>query len=132
MFKAILKNATRLCEANLGTLELWENHGARLAASHGAPRAYLDAREREPLIRPDPDHPLGLIAATKRPVHVPDILALPNRGGPPARHAGARTLLAVPLLKHIEILPTKRNALIRIGLLNKADRNAGRGAARGA
>ena len=104
VFKTILKNATRLCEANLGTLELWENDGVRLAASHGAPRAYLDAREREPLIRPDPHHPVGIIASTKRAVHVPDVLALPNRGGPLARHAGARTLLAVPLLKHNELI----------------------------
>ena len=104
VFKTILKNATRLCEANLGTLELWENDGVRLAASHGAPPAYLEAREREPLIRPDPHHPVGLIASTKRAVHVSDILALPNRGGLLARHAGARTLLAVPLLKHSELI----------------------------
>src|SRR5215469_7520317 len=104
VFNTILINATRLCEANLGTLELWENDAGRLAASHGAPRAYLEARRREPLIRPSPNHPLGLMAATKQVVHVTDILALPERGGLLARHAGARTLLIVPMLKENELV----------------------------
>src|SRR5262249_47348251 len=103
--KLILINGPRLCEADLGTLELWENDGARLAASYGAPRAYLDAREREPFIRPNPDHPLGLIAATRRLVHITDMLARPEHArGLLTRLAGARTLLVVPMLKDNELV----------------------------
>jgi GAF domain-containing protein len=105
VFNAILINATRLCEADLGTLELWENDGARLAASYGVPRAYLDAREREPFIRPNPDHPLGLMAATRRLVHITDMLAQPEHArGLLTRLAGARTLLVVPMLKDNELV----------------------------
>jgi len=80
VFSAMLQNATRICGAELGTLELWNDSGARLAASHGVPPAYIDFRKREPILRPPPEHPLAQAATTRqwfgRPheAHSPNLL----------------------------------------------------------
>jgi GAF domain-containing protein len=100
VFQAMLANAVRLCEAQFGALDLWENDGARLVASHDAPAAYVKLRARERLFRPGPEHPLGKLAATKQVVHVLDLAAEPTPArGRLADLAGARTLLVVPMLK---------------------------------
>ena len=105
IFRAMLENATRICEADLGTMALYEDGGFRHVALHGAPAAYAEIRQREPVVRPHPEAPLGCLAATKQVVHIDDVLALPERGqGGLARVAGARTLLIVPMLKEQELV----------------------------
>src|SRR5262252_6365027 len=42
VFETMLANATRLCEAKFGNLWLREGDSFRIAAAHGAPRAYQD------------------------------------------------------------------------------------------
>jgi GAF domain-containing protein len=59
VFQAILANATRLCEAKFGTLYLRDEDAFRAVAFHNAPPAYVEARTREPLLRPPPDTPVG-------------------------------------------------------------------------
>jgi signal transduction histidine kinase len=105
VFQAMLENATRICEADLGTMALYENGGFRHVALHGAPLAYAELRQREPVVRPHPEAPLGRLASTKNVIHVHDLLAQPDhaRGGL-AKFAGARTLLIVPLLKEQELM----------------------------
>jgi GAF domain-containing protein len=44
VFKAILDNATRICEANFGILALCEKDAIRIASVHNAPPAYAQAR----------------------------------------------------------------------------------------
>src|SRR5262249_26520690 len=44
VFKAMLENATRLCEAKFGTLYLREGQAFRLVAHHNAPTAYVEER----------------------------------------------------------------------------------------
>jgi hypothetical protein len=107
VFQAILTNAVRICEANFGDLYLREADGFRMAASHNAPPAYVEARTREPVLRPPPDTPLGRIAATKQFVQIADIKSIPSyiEDHPFVRAAvdlaGYRTVLAVPMLKVI-------------------------------
>ena len=107
VFQAILTNAVRICEANFGDLYLREADGFRMAASHNAPPAYVEARTREPVLRPPPDTPLGRIAATKQLVQIADIKSIPSyiEDHPFVRAAvdlaGYRTVLAVPMLKVI-------------------------------
>jgi GAF domain-containing protein len=100
VFDALLSNATRICQASLGNLVLYEDGGFRNVALHGAPTAYKELRAREPVVRPNPAHGLGRLASTKQVVHVTDIMLEPleARGGL-ALLAGARTLLNVPMLK---------------------------------
>src|SRR5262249_51883487 len=105
VFQAMLENATRLCQADLGTMALYEDGGFRHVALHGAPPAYAELRRRKPVIRPHPEAPLGRLARTKSVVHVDDMLAQPDHAqGGLAKLAGARTLLTIPMLKDNELI----------------------------
>ena len=76
VFKAMLENATRICEAKFGTMYLCEGDAFRAVALHNAPSAFAEARARGPLCEPTARHArLGVIAATKQMVHVNDITA---------------------------------------------------------
>jgi two-component system, NtrC family, sensor kinase len=108
VFQAILANATRLCEANFGSLYLCEGDTFRTTAMHNAPPAYEDLRRREPL--QDPSHPafqaiLGRVRQTNEIVHITDLMALPDADrGALARLAGARSVVAVPMLKEGKLI----------------------------
>src|SRR5262249_13194497 len=78
VFKAMLANAVRICEAKFRSLLLYDDRGFRVVALPGAPPAYVKLRQREPFIRPHPEPPLGRIANTKQLVHVPDTATLPE------------------------------------------------------
>jgi GAF domain-containing protein len=105
VFRTMLENATRICDADLGTMAFYEDGGFRHVALHGAPSAYAELRQREPVVRPHPEAPLGRLARTKNVVHVDDLLAQPDHAqGGLAKFAGARTLLIVPLLKEQELV----------------------------
>ena len=54
LFDTILTNATNLCQANFGTLYLYEGDAFRVVAQHNAPPAYAELRQREPLVRARP------------------------------------------------------------------------------
>ena len=99
VFNAMLENATRICEAKFGVLQLCEGDGFRAVALHDVPPAYAE-RRRDSVLRPGPEHPLGRLFRTKHTIHIADILAEPEvaRGGL-AELAGARTILNVPMLK---------------------------------
>ncbi len=105
VFEAMLDNATRICQASLGTMTLYENGGFRHVALHGAPAAYEELRAREPVIIPKAAQGLGRLATTKQVVHIADSLSEPPeaRGGL-AQLAAARTLLIVPMLKEQELV----------------------------
>jgi signal transduction histidine kinase len=110
VFEAMLANATRLCEAKFGTLYTYDGNGFHAAAFHNAPPAYVEARTREPVLRPPPDTPVGRIAATRQLVQIADIKTIPSyiEGHPFVRAAvdlaGYRTVLAVPMLKEAELV----------------------------
>jgi len=59
IFTAMLENAVRICEAKFGSLYLYEGDGAfRCAAMYNAPPAFVEARTRNPIVRPPADTPL--------------------------------------------------------------------------
>src|SRR5262249_48969140 len=76
----------------------------------GAPKAYFEERQRDPIIRPAPATALERALATKRPVQIADISKAPQYLNVPtgytsslfARLSGARTVLCVPMLKDNE------------------------------
>src|SRR5215813_7561150 len=110
VFRAILANAVGICGAKLGDLYLREADGFRMAAAHNAPPAYVEARTREPLLRPPPDTPLARVATTKQVVQIGDVKTIPSyiAGHPFVRAAvdlaGYRTVLVVPMLKDDELI----------------------------
>jgi GAF domain-containing protein len=104
VFEAMLANATRICEAKFGILFRTEGDVYRTVALYGAPPAFAEARQREPVVRADPGISLHQAANTRQPVQVADIQAEPAYTNDPQRFAilklaGARTVLSVPMLK---------------------------------
>jgi transcriptional regulator with GAF, ATPase, and Fis domain len=106
VFQAMLANAAHICEARFAILYLHERDGFRaVAATHDAPPTYVEARKRDPVLRPPPDAPLGRVASTKQIVHIADLSKLQSYV---ERHpfvvaavelGGFRTVLAVPVLR---------------------------------
>jgi GAF domain-containing protein len=112
VFDAMLANATRICEAKFGVMYRSEGDALRAVALHGAPAAYVEERRRTPVIRPSPDTTLGRAMATKQVVQITDVLEEPDyldapsgyTGARLAKLAGARTVLAVPMVKDNELM----------------------------
>jgi class 3 adenylate cyclase len=112
VFQAMLQNARRICEAEFGVLNLCEGEALRAVAMHGAPQAFVEERRRNPLIRPPPQTALGRVVATKQPVQIADIVNEPHYFDVPSGYSavvltklsGARTVLAVPMLKENELI----------------------------
>jgi two-component system NtrC family sensor kinase len=110
VFDAMLANATHICNAKFGMMWLIEGPAARCVALHNAPPAFAELRRREPVIRPGPNTAMGRLLKTKQIVHVEDAMA--ERAyieGDPVRRAnadlaGARTILAVPMLKENQVI----------------------------
>jgi GAF domain-containing protein len=104
VFEAMLENAMRICEAGFGHLLLYDGESYHAAHLHNLPPAYREIWERGP-VRPGPNLALGRLAQTKQVIQIPDIaIEAAYPGGDPLRVAtvelgGARTLLAVPMLK---------------------------------
>src|SRR3974390_1814834 len=73
VFKAILENATRICDAKFGMLVLTESEKFRMAAMHGVPPAWVEKRTREPLFTPGPSNNLVLATQSKKTQHVADL-----------------------------------------------------------
>ena len=73
VFKAMLENAVRICEAKFGTMFLREGDAFRTVALHNAPPAYAELRRRNPVIHPHPKSALPRLVATRQVVHIADI-----------------------------------------------------------
>jgi hypothetical protein len=105
VFQSMLENGVRICEATFGDLYLCDGNVFRMVATHNSPPAYAAARTRDPLLRPPPDAPIGLVASTKQVAQIADITTIPSyvEGHPfvvaGVELAGYRTVLAVPMLK---------------------------------
>ena len=109
-FAVILENATRLCEANFGVLFLCEGDAYRAVAMHNAPSAYVDARQREPLVSMTGTTVIAEVARTKRTIQTADMAKDPAYQKNPqytqlfVRLTGARSFVAVPMLKDSELI----------------------------
>ena len=108
VFQAMLANATRLCNASFGVLNLYDGEVFHTTALHGVPPAF-QARMGE-VIRPHPKSGLAQIVRSKRTVHIDDIRTQASYlDRSPAVVAmaelgGARTLMLVPMLKENELI----------------------------
>jgi GAF domain-containing protein len=111
VFKSMLNNALRICEAQFGNLLLFDGRGLLPAELHNSPAAFGEMFKSGPLI-PGPNTALGRVIAGKEVVHIADVMAgdaYAERD--PLRMVTveslrARTLLAVPMLKDTELVGT--------------------------
>src|SRR6516162_9736685 len=112
VFKAMLANATRICGAKFGAMYLSEGNAFRIVAMHNVPRAFAEMRRRNPVFRANPRIALARAAVTKQTVQIADVQAEPGyfdplpgfSGSQIGMLAGARTVVAVPMLKESELV----------------------------
>ena len=111
VFHTMLENATRICHAKFGVLQLYEDRAFRIGAIHNAPPAFAEAMaRREPLMRPTPQHPFRRMVTTKEVVQIADLTDSPAYKERDygvvqlVELASARTFLAVPMLKENEVV----------------------------
>src|SRR6516165_3192573 len=98
VFQAMLENATRICEAKFGTLYRFESNAFHWVAQVGAPLEFAKfLRQRGPF-QPPPGTMLDHVLRTKQVRHTADETAEAVLG-PSAQLGGARSVVAVPMLK---------------------------------
>jgi GAF domain-containing protein len=111
VFDAMLENATRLCEAKFGTLNLYEGDVFRQVGFYNVPPAFAEAA-RGQLMRLHPRTGHAEVVRTKQVVHIEDLQTQPPYlEGDPAATAladlgGARTVIVVPMLKDNDLVGT--------------------------
>jgi len=111
VFNAMLENATRICEAKVGNLFLWDGDDFRAVAVHGE-SDYADWFRRDPMarIREQSGTPLDRLIRSKQVIHIADLRQ--DKSYIDGNHrivslvetAGARTHLVVPMLKDNELV----------------------------
>jgi signal transduction histidine kinase len=103
VFNAVLENATRLCEAKLGVLFLFEGGRFRPVALVGPSSEWQTYVKERGAFVPTPDQPIRQLLQTKRVVHA----FADSEGEAPIaafRFGGARVFIAVPMLKDDELV----------------------------
>ena len=102
VFQAMLENATRICEANFGVLNLHGNGKARMAAMHNVPPAFAEFLEsRSDGYRPVEGSLLEQVMRTKQAAYTAEELV-----GRAASLGGAKSSVCVPMLKDSELIGT--------------------------
>ena len=114
VFKTMLANAVRICEARFGLLYRIKNGAARIISKLGMPpafEAYLRrGPHRPPLNRLNPLTPIGRVIQTHRTVHIADYredqtyLDRDPITVAAIELGGIRTLLVVPMIKNDELM----------------------------
>jgi GAF domain-containing protein len=111
VFEIILANATRLCDAKLGLLNLYDGDKFRTVALYNVPSAYADTHWIE-TFRPPPGSGHAEVLRTKQVVHFDDLRSTaPYREGDPlivtfVELTGVRTFLIAPMIKENELIGT--------------------------
>ena len=98
VFQALLENATRICEANFGTLYLAEGEYYRAVAMHNAPTAFVEFQRRRGLFHPTPGAMLDRTTRMKKVSYSADAASDAVIGNS-AKVGGARSVVYVPMLK---------------------------------
>ena len=112
VFKAMLDNAVRICEAKFGNMFLYQDGAFRIVAMQNPPPAYVERWRHDPVVAASdhPHMPIAQLARTRQVVHITNLMAEPGyakrdpRVVSAADAAGIRTMLLVPMLKESELV----------------------------
>ena len=111
VFRIMLENATRVCGASFGTMNLWDGEKFNIAADYNVPPAFAELRRRTSRFARIRATTLEAVVSTHKFAQVHDIRQSPayRAGVPNVRRdwceiAGARTLVVVPMLKEDELI----------------------------
>jgi hypothetical protein len=108
VFDAMLANATRLCEANLGALFLREGDVVRIGAAHSTALTQVVQPGMSFDLRDNPSVPIARMIEAKAILHIPDLRvdrSYIERNPPivpPVETVGIRTMVVFPMLKDDE------------------------------
>ncbi len=111
VFKKMLENATRVCGANFGTMNLYDGDQYQTVGHYNVPAAFQASRQNASF-RPHPESGLAMVARTRQVIHIHDVTRLPAYLAGDravvgmADLAGARTIVIVPMLKEDELIGT--------------------------
>ncbi|MCE3258089.1 MAG: Adenylate cyclase [Nitrobacter vulgaris] len=104
VFQAMLANATRICEAKFGTLFRFDGELFHRVAGVGTPPEFVEyQRQRGPFRPNNTGDTLSRMHQEKAVVHIIDEQQHPTLS-PPAKYGGARSTLAVPMLKDARLV----------------------------
>jgi class 3 adenylate cyclase len=98
VFRTILEDATRICNANFGNLFRFDGENLYPVAQFNTPAALLEALTRRGPFKPTPGISLDHVMRTKQVFHSADTAAEPV-SGLSTKLGGARTQVTVPMLK---------------------------------
>jgi len=101
VFRAMLENAVRILEAKFGTLFLREGKLVRPVAGVGLPPKLREFQAQRGAFVPPPGLPLARLIETKKIAHMLDD---PERLSPATRLGGARSHIAVPMLREGKVV----------------------------
>ena len=110
VFRALLENAARICDAKFGNLWLTKDDGFLVAATHGVPSQYRDQIQVGAVIYPGPSVPVTRATKLRQLVHVYDLrhdksyLNREEVAVHGVEKGGVRTLVAVPMLRDREVI----------------------------
>jgi GAF domain-containing protein len=105
VFGAMLENATRICEANFGVMFYYRNGALLPAAQLNVPAEYAEFIQRRGPFQPGAGSTFEHLIRTKQVIHLTDAAAEgPYFSNNAAKLGGARTYVAVPMLKESELV----------------------------
>jgi GAF domain-containing protein len=102
VFQAMLESAVRICQAKFGTMFRFDGEAFYPVAMLNTPHAINDFLQKRGRFLPEAGNALDLVWKSKELLHSIDD-AEATVPSPPTRLAGARTHLAVPMLKDNEL-----------------------------
>ena len=103
VFRTILENATRICDAKFGTLFRYDGEMFHRVAGTGTPPAFVEFQIQRGPFKPEVSPRFSRMMRTKAVEHTVDELEEPVPG-PPATLGGARSVVSVPMLKENELV----------------------------
>jgi GAF domain-containing protein len=103
VFKTMLENAVRICEARFGTLFRYDGKLFHRVAGTGTPAALVEFQKQRGPFRPDSAGVVARVLRTKQVAHSADSATEPNPGVA-TTIGGARSIVGVPMLKDNELV----------------------------
>ena len=104
VFWTILENATRICEAKFGVIFRFDGEAYVFAAEVGTPPVLADFLKRRGPFKPKEGTHLDRVRRTRQVSHTADYAAESAPEHPPVKLGGARSTVAVPMLKNDELI----------------------------
>jgi two-component system, NtrC family, sensor kinase len=103
VFQAMLENGVRACGAKFGVLFRYESGMFHPTAMLDVPPAFAEVLLRQGAFAPQPGQLFGRLCESKSVIQVED-RATESHDSPSARYGGARSAIAVPMIKADELV----------------------------